>query len=137
MCGRHIRTKTGRTNEWKCPGKKQVVASSVNLRQVVIALTGGELLYFELDAVSGELQEVERKETGHEIAAVDVAPIPAGRLRQRFLAVGGGSDNTVRILSLDPEDCLQVTPSMRLMRRCSCTPCGHSLWRITLTATAC
>jgi splicing factor 3B subunit 3 len=105
---RHIRTGSGRTNEWKCPGKKTIVASSVNLRQVVIALTGGELLYFELDAVSGDLQEVERKETGHEIAAVDVAPIPLGRLRQRFLAVGGGSDNTVRILSLDPEDCLQV-----------------------------
>eukprot|EP01047_Picozoa_sp_COSAG01_P019033 COSAG01_NODE_1046_length_11949_cov_4.662700_2_plen_984_part_00 len=105
---RHIRSASGRTNEWKCPGKKSIVASSVNRRQVVIALTGGELLYFELDQVSGDLQEVERKETGHEIACVDVAPIPAGRLRQRFLAVGGGADNTVRILSLDPEDCLQV-----------------------------
>ena len=105
---RHIRMGTKRTNEWKCPGKKSIVASSVNRRQVVIALTGGELLYFELDPVSGDLQEIERKETHHEIACVDVAPIPAGRLRQRFLSVGGAADNTVRILSLDPEDCLQV-----------------------------
>ena len=51
---------------------------------------------------------MERKETGSEISSIDIAPIPPGRLRQRFLAVGGGADNTVRILSLDPDDCLQV-----------------------------
>lgn len=38
-------------NEWKTPGKKTIVRCAVNQRQVVIALTGGELVYFEMDPV--------------------------------------------------------------------------------------
>ena len=53
---RHIRTTAhAPTNEWKCPGKKVIVTCGVNKRQVVIALTGGELVYFELDPISGDL----------------------------------------------------------------------------------
>ena len=48
---RHIRSDK-RVNEWKAPGKKTVVRCAVNRRQVVIALTGGELVYFEMDPVS-------------------------------------------------------------------------------------
>lgn len=40
-----------RVNEWKA-GKKQIVKCAVNQRQVVIALSGGELVYFEMDPVS-------------------------------------------------------------------------------------
>lgn len=47
---RHIRSDK-RVNEWKTPGKKTIVKCAVNQRQVVIALTGGELVYFELDPV--------------------------------------------------------------------------------------
>lgn len=47
---RHIRADK-RVNEWKTPGKKTIVRCAVNQRQVVIALTGGELVYFEMDLV--------------------------------------------------------------------------------------
>ena len=47
---RHIRSDK-RVNEWKTPGKKAIVRCAVNMRQVVIALTGGELVYFEMDSV--------------------------------------------------------------------------------------
>jgi splicing factor 3B subunit 3 len=47
---RHIRADK-RVNEWKAPGKKQVMRCAVNRRQVVIALSGGELVYFEMDPV--------------------------------------------------------------------------------------
>ncbi len=47
---RHIRADK-RVNEWKAPGKKQVARCAVNRRQVVIALSGGELVYFEMDSV--------------------------------------------------------------------------------------
>ena len=60
------------------------------------------MLYFELD-VTGQLIEVCRKEMGRDIACLDVAPIPKGRQRARFLAVGD-YDNTVRMVSLDPGD---------------------------------
>lgn len=48
---RHIRADK-RVNEWKTPSKRQIVKCAVNQRQVVIALTGGELVYFEMDPVS-------------------------------------------------------------------------------------
>lgn len=48
---RHIRADK-RVNEWKAPGKKTIIKCAVNQRQVVIALTGGELVYFEMDPVS-------------------------------------------------------------------------------------
>ena len=52
---RHIRADK-RVNEWKAPGKKTVIKCAVNRRQVVIALSGGELVYFEMDPVSFTLK---------------------------------------------------------------------------------
>lgn len=43
-------------NEWKAPGKRSIVKCAVNQRQVVVALTGGELLVFEMDPVSTRLR---------------------------------------------------------------------------------
>ena len=51
---RHIRADK-RVNEWRTPGKKHIVRCAVNQRQVVIALAGGELVYFEMDPVSALL----------------------------------------------------------------------------------
>ncbi|XP_048747957.1 splicing factor 3B subunit 3-like [Ostrea edulis] len=101
---RHIRSDK-RVNEWKTPGKKSIVKCAVNQRQVVIALTGGELVYFEMDP-TGQLNEyTERKEMSSEVVCMALGRVPVGEQRCRFLAVGL-SDNTVRIVSLDPSDCL-------------------------------
>lgn len=94
----------GRVNEWRCPGRKQITSVSCNQRQVVAALTGYELVYFELDE-TGQLLESEKKDMAGEISSVCIAPIPEGKLRSKFLAIGG-YDATIRILSLDPHDCL-------------------------------
>lgn len=48
---RHIRADK-RVNEWKAPGKKTITKCAVNQRQVVVALSGRELVYFEMDPVS-------------------------------------------------------------------------------------
>lgn len=102
---RHIR-EDGRINEWKTPGKKTIVKVGSNRLQVVIALSGGELIYFEMD-MTGQLMEVEKHEMPGDVACLDIAPVPEGKQRSRFLAVGS-YDNTIRILSLDPDDCMQV-----------------------------
>lgn len=68
----------------------------------MIALSGGDILYFELDD-TGQLTEVGKKELGHEITCLDIAPIPEGKIRSRFLAVGD-TNNTVRIYSLYPDE---------------------------------
>ena len=109
---RHIRADK-RVNEWKAPAKKQIVQCAVNQRQVVIALAGGELVYFEMDS-GGQLNEyTERKDMGADVVCMALASVPAGELRTRFLAVGL-NDDTVRIVSLDPKDCLSPLASQGL-----------------------
>lgn len=97
---RHIRADK-RVNEWRTPGKRHILKCSVNQRQVVIALTGGELVYFEMDA-TGQLNEyTDRKEMSCDVICMALGAVPSGEQRTRFLAVGL-ADNTVRIISLDP-----------------------------------
>lgn len=101
---RHIRSDK-RVNEWKTPGKKTIVKCATNQRQVVIALSDGELVYFEMDP-TGQLNEyTERKSMSSSVVCMGLGRVPVGEQRSRFLAVGL-SDNTVRIISLDPNDCL-------------------------------
>ncbi|XKL63223.1 hypothetical protein PGB90_005587 [Kerria lacca] len=101
---RHIRADK-RMHDWKVPGKKKILKCAVNQRQVVIALTGGELVYFEMDP-TGQLNEYkERKEMPSDVVCMALANAPSGEQMSRFLAVGL-NDNTVRIISLDPTDCL-------------------------------
>ncbi|XP_049296828.1 splicing factor 3B subunit 3 isoform X1 [Anopheles funestus] len=101
---RHIRADK-RVNEWKAPGKKTIMKCAVNQRQVVIALSGGELVYFEMDP-TGQLNEyTERKKMPSEVMCMALGSVPTGEQRSWFLAVGL-ADNTVRIISLDPTDCL-------------------------------
>ena len=42
-----------------------------------------------------------------DVACLGIAPVLEGRQRSRFLAVGL-YDNTIRVLSLDPDDCMQI-----------------------------
>ncbi|EFO25190.1 hypothetical protein LOAG_03297 [Loa loa] len=101
---RHIRADR-RVNEWKAPGKRTIMKCALNRRQVAIALAGGELVYFELD-VTGQLNEyTERRELPADVLCMSLSEIPEGELRSRFLTVGL-ADKTVRIISLDPQDCL-------------------------------
>ncbi|GAA6042770.1 hypothetical protein JCM8097_007468 [Rhodosporidiobolus ruineniae] len=94
-----------RVNEWKVGGRDTIVCATTNARQVVIGLSTGEIVYFELD-MDGQLNEFqERRPMGAEILAMSIAEVPEGRQRYPYLAVGC-ADSTVRIISLDPENTL-------------------------------
>eukprot|EP00798_Chlamydomonas_sp_ICE-L_P023642 gene23642-9170_t len=80
--------------------------SDSSMLQVAIALAGGEVVYFELDAM-GQLLEMQKSEMSEDVSCMDIAPVPEGRARCRFLALGS-YDSTVKILSLDPGDELKV-----------------------------
>ncbi|TPX62142.1 hypothetical protein PhCBS80983_g00623 [Powellomyces hirtus] len=127
---RHIRSDR-RVSEWKTPGNKTIVRAACNQRQVVIALSGGELVYFELDP-SGQLNEYQdRKEFAAPITALSIGPIPEGRQRSSFLAVGC-EDNTVRVVSLDPDTCLQSLG----MQAVSYTPVSLTIAQMMDTGTS-
>jgi splicing factor 3B subunit 3 len=80
--------------------------------QVVIALSGSQIIYFELN-MNGQLLEVEKKELADEVACLDIAEVPEGRQRASFVVVGC-YDNTVRVLSLEPSECLKAKATQQL-----------------------
>jgi splicing factor 3B subunit 3 len=97
--------------EWTTPAAQdgsptQIVAAATNSRQVVLALAPtNELVYFELD-MDGQLNEYqERKSMGSRVLTLSIADVPEGRQRTPYLAVGC-EDQTVRIISLDPDSTL-------------------------------
>jgi splicing factor 3B subunit 3 len=94
---RHVRA-DGRAIEWRAPGRRSVLRAAANARQAAVALSGGELVYFELDN-AGQLLEMGRRDMEGDVSALAIAPVPEGRLRAPFLAAGS-YDAAVRLLSL-------------------------------------
>ncbi|CAG8401915.1 unnamed protein product [Penicillium salamii] len=95
-----------RVNEWPAPQHRSIVAAATNERQVCVALSSGEIVYFELDA-DGTLAEYdERRQMSGTVTSLSLGEVPEGRVRSSFLAVGC-DDSTVRILSLDPDSTLE------------------------------
>lgn len=103
---RHIRA-ADRVDEWSVPPGCMITAATTNKRQVVIALSTMEIVYFELDP-EGSLSEFQDKaKLPSNATAVSIAEVPEGRRRTPFLAVG--CDNqTVHVISLEPETTLQT-----------------------------
>lgn len=103
---RHI-LQDKRANEWRVPSGMVIVAATTNKRQVVVALSSAELVYFELDD-EGQLNEYqERKAMGSTVLALSIGEVPQGWQRFKYLAVGC-EDQTVRIVSLDPDSTLEM-----------------------------
>ncbi|KAI9176173.1 pre-mRNA-splicing factor rse1 [Blastocladiella emersonii ATCC 22665] len=95
-----------RTFEWKAPPGCPIERATANPHQLLIALQGGELVYFELDH-NGLLNEhPERRTMPAPVTCLDIGAVPEGRLRNRYAAVGC-ADATVRVLCLDPDECLE------------------------------
>lgn len=102
---RHIRADR-RVNEWPAPQHRSIVAATTNERQVAVALSSGEIVYFEMDADGSLAEYDEKREMSGTVTCLSLGEVPEGRVRSSFLAVGC-DDSTVRILSLDPESTLE------------------------------
>ncbi|KAM0334203.1 hypothetical protein ACHAQA_001224 [Verticillium albo-atrum] len=101
---RHIRN--GHVNEWAAPQHRSIVAATTNEHQVAVALSSGEIVYFEMDSDGSLAEYDEKKEMFGTVTCLSLGEVPEGRLRSSFLAVGC-DDSTVRVLSLDPETTLE------------------------------
>ena len=102
---RHIRADK-RVNEWPAPQHRSIVAATTNERQVAVALSSGEIVYFEMDADGSLAEYDEKREMTGTVTCLSLGEVPEGRVRSSFLAVGC-DDSTVRILSLDPDSTLE------------------------------
>ncbi len=103
---RHIKGPDHRVSEWAAPQHRSIVAATANQRQVAVALSSGEIVYFELDDEDGLAEYDEKKEMSGTVTCLSLGEVPEGHVRSRFLAVGC-DDSTVRILSLDPDSTLE------------------------------
>jgi hypothetical protein len=91
-----------RVNEWRVPQGKTIVTATTNKRQVVVALSSAELVYFELD-LDGQLNEYQdRKAMGSTVLALSIAEVPEGRQRTPYLvssclysSLTWGADNII------------------------------------------
>ena len=102
---RHIRADR-KVNEWPAPQHRSIVAATTNERQVAVALSSGEIVYFEMDTDGSLAEYDEKREMSGGVTCLSLGEVPEGRVRSPFLAVGC-DDSTVRILSLDPESTLE------------------------------
>lgn len=88
--------------DWQTPAHRTIVAYAANNRQVAIALSSGEIYYFECDE-DGSLAKAEDElalETN--ITCLAMPDVPEGELRAYWLAVGC-SDQSIRIYNVSPD----------------------------------
>ncbi|KAI8905226.1 CPSF A subunit region-domain-containing protein [Gorgonomyces haynaldii] len=108
-----------RASDWIAPKGVRCLFATVNERQVCVGLSNQEIVYFEMDSL-GNLNEFEkRKRFSAQIQALSLPPVPKGRQRSQFMAVAC-ADNTVRLISLDPSNCLEQS-SMQALSAVACS----------------
>jgi splicing factor 3B subunit 3 len=90
--------------EWRSPQGRSIVLCTLNSRQVVIGLTGGEVIYFEI--VNNVLTEIAKKNFASDLTSMSISAIPSGRTRGLFVSIST-ADKAVRILSLEPDKLLK------------------------------
>ncbi|KAI9692634.1 MAG: pre-mRNA-splicing factor rse1 [Bogoriella megaspora] len=103
----------GAVRDWKAPQHRTVVAASTNEQQIAVALSSGEIIYFEADADGAVHESSDKFQSDGTVTCLSLGEVPPGRLRSGFLAIGS-DDSTVRILSLDPEEPM-ITKSLQAL----------------------
>lgn len=90
------------TTDWQPPTHRTIVACATNNRQVVIALSSGQIMYFEADSDGSLAMAEEELILDSTINCIAIPDVPEGGVRAFFMAVGC-SDQTVRIFNLSPD----------------------------------
>jgi splicing factor 3B subunit 3 len=88
--------------DWQPPAHRTIVACATNNRQVAIALSSGQILYFECDSDGSLAMAEEEIALDSTINCLAMPEVPEGSVRAFFMAVGC-SDQTVRIFNLSPD----------------------------------
>eukprot|EP01053_Blabericola_migrator_P001067 Blabericola_migrator_1__1066@NODE_1270_length_4934_cov_107_196014_g857_i0_p1_GENE_NODE_1270_length_4934_cov_107_196014_g857_i0NODE_1270_length_4934_cov_107_196014_g857_i0_p1_ORF_typecomplete_len1253_score244_13MMS1_N/PF10433_9/1_8e123CPSF_A/PF03178_15/8_5CPSF_A/PF03178_15/1_8CPSF_A/PF03178_15/6_4e68CNH/PF00780_22/35CNH/PF00780_22/1_7e02CNH/PF00780_22/3_9HPIP_like/PF18524_1/11HPIP_like/PF18524_1/44_NODE_1270_length_4934_cov_107_196014_g857_i03733759 len=94
-----------RVLDWRPQAGRRVLCATSNGTQLLLSVSGGFLLYFELQSGSLGLREIGQHDLGHEVTCLALQPVTASMGKAMFAAVGG-IDRSVRIFSLDKEKLL-------------------------------
>jgi splicing factor 3B subunit 3 len=88
--------------DWEPPAHRTIVACASNNRQVAIALSSGQIIYFECDSDGSLAMAEEQIDLDIKVNSLAMPDVPEGSVRAYFMAVGC-SDKTVRIFNLSPD----------------------------------
>ncbi|XP_047324313.1 spliceosome-associated protein 130 A-like [Impatiens glandulifera] len=100
----------GLVDEWLASKKRRIVKVVANRLQVIIALNGGKLKYFEVGK-NGQLNFVNKKKISGTVGCLAIAPVPEGKKKSRFFALGSCDrydNNRIYIFSLEPKHCMKL-----------------------------
>lgn len=110
-------------SEWKPPVPSRIIGACCNNGQVVIALSSGTIVYFEVDLQRNALLEVEKIQSAlvpsggdayasggdeRSNASLAISEVPPGRRRASFFAVGDGTVRKVRLYRVNNDGSIEA-----------------------------
>ncbi|KAF2259914.1 hypothetical protein CC78DRAFT_44351 [Lojkania enalia] len=104
----------GELTDWHTPPHRTIVACASNNRQVAIALSSGEIYYFECDSDGGLAKADEEISLDCPVNCLAIPDVPEGSIRAFFMAVGCG-DQTCRVFNLSPDMSGEILRSVSLL----------------------
>lgn len=107
--------------DWNPSPGIEVLYSSCTNTQVALALTNGEVVYFETSPSSDTLVEYSlHKEFNASITSICLGDIPKGRLRSPYIIVTC-KDSSIHVLSTDPKNTMETKFTTKLYSTASST----------------
>ncbi|KAF2119863.1 CPSF A subunit region-domain-containing protein [Lophiotrema nucula] len=103
----------GELTDWQTPPHRSIVACATNNRQVAVALSSGEIYYFECDSDGSLAKADEEIALDCPVNCLAIPDVPEGSVRAYFMAVGCG-DQTIRIFNLSPDINGEILKSVSL-----------------------
>lgn len=110
--------------EWKPPVPSRIIGACCNNGQVVIALSSGAVIYFEVDLQRNALLEVEKIQSALSVpsggeayasggdersnASLAIPEVPPGRRRASFFAVGSGTARKIRLYRVNNDGSIEA-----------------------------
>lgn len=110
-------------SEWKPPVPSRIISACCNNGQVLIALSSGTIIYFEVDLQKDTLLEVEKIPSGLDLsgdafaagntgderptATLAIPEVPPGQRRATFFAVGDSPVCKVRIYRINSDNSIE------------------------------
>lgn len=111
--------------DWQAPVHRTVVAYAANNRQVAVALSSGEIYYFECDSDGSLAKAEEELSLEHTVTCIAIPDVPEGHVRSSWMAVGT-SDQSIRIYNLSPDNEGNILVNISL-QQVSSQPCALAI----------
>ena len=86
-------------HSWEPPAGFRIIQASANLAQVLLGLSGGHLVYLELNQ-SQELVQVSDTNVEYEISCVDISPLESVQAVANVCVIGLWGEGGVRVLRI-------------------------------------